>query len=51
MENPEKLDNLWEEVNAQCCKEASLKDMSAWVEAADCYCGFYKDCAVDHSTC
>ena len=36
MEKPENLETLWQEVNTQCCKEASLNDMSAWREMGDC---------------
>ena len=32
MKNSENLVSLWEQVNAQGCKEASLNDMSSWYE-------------------
>ena len=32
MKKSENLETLWQEVNAQCCKEASLNDMSSWAE-------------------
>lgn len=34
----EELENLWQQVNAQCCKEASLNDMSSWAEEDDVAC-------------